>query len=97
MPRRARLLSALSRLREKSLAVGETIGLEKEAEQHGAIRRDRLMLIAGGAPDELAWPAFALVVLERALDHVGLFQRGVLVQRHDGARIKLGYSPMGKR
>jgi hypothetical protein len=29
------------------------------------------------------------VILERALEHVGLFERGVLVQRHDGARLEL--------
>ena len=32
---------------EKFLAVGETVGLEEEAKQHRAIRRDRLVLIAG--------------------------------------------------
>src|SRR4029077_16982366 len=86
------LLSALARRGEEFFAVSETVGLEKEAEQHGAVGRNRFMLIAGWAPDELTRPAFALVILERALDHIGLFQRGVLVQRHDGARLELEQS-----
>jgi hypothetical protein len=35
--------------------------------------------VAGGAPDELTWPAFVLMVLWRALDHIGLFERSVPV------------------
>jgi hypothetical protein len=41
------------------------------------------MLIAGRPPDELARAAYALVILDRAFEHIGLLQRGVLVQRHD--------------
>src|ERR1700746_2144775 len=55
---------------------GATVGLEKEAEQHCAVGRDRFVLIAGGTPDELAGPAFALVILEGALGIIGLFHRG---------------------
>src|SRR6516165_8656799 len=77
---------------EKSITVSETIGLEEEAEQHRAVGRDCLVLIAGGPPDELTRPTFALVILKRALDHVSLFERGVLVQRHDGARFELEQS-----
>ena len=47
------------------------------------------MLIAGRAPDELTRPAFAFMVLMRALDHIGLFERSVLVEWHDGARFEL--------
>src|ERR1700730_11142414 len=77
---------------EKFFTVGETIGLEEEAEQHRAVGRDCLMLITGGAPDELARPAFALVILKRALDHVSLFECSVLVQRYDGTRFELKQS-----
>src|SRR5580704_9668132 len=76
---------SFARLGEEFLAIGKTIRLEEEAEQHGAVGRHRLVLIAGRPPDELARPAFAFVIFERALDHVGLLQRSVLVQRHDGA------------
>ena len=87
-----RRLWTLSRRGEESFAVGETVWLEKKAEQQSAVRRDCFVLIAGGPPDELARTAFALVVLKRALDHIGLFQRGVLMQRHDGAGIELEQS-----
>ena len=70
---------------EELFAVGEAVGLQEEAEDDRAVRRHRLVLVAGRPPDELAGAAFALVVLERALDDIGLFERGVLVQRHDGA------------
>src|ERR1043165_109165 len=43
------------------------------------------MLVAPRPPAELARPADAFVILERALEHIGLLQRGVLVQRHNGA------------
>src|SRR6266545_1893103 len=76
-------------LGEELLPVGEAVGLEEEAEDEGAVGRHRLMLIAGGPPDELTRPADAFVILDRALEHERLLQRGVLVQRHDGARIEL--------
>ena len=69
---------------EKFLAVGKTVGFEEKAEQHRAIRRYGLVLITGGAPDELARSAFALVILKRSFDHVGLFECGVFVQRDHG-------------
>ena len=47
------------------------------------------MLISVRAPAELARPADTLVILERALYHIGLLQRGVLVQRYDGPGCKL--------
>src|SRR3954447_8454905 len=43
------------------------------------------MLISPRPPAELARPADAFVILERALEHIGLLQRGVLVQRNDSA------------
>src|SRR5262249_8592827 len=45
-------------------AVRKTVWLEKEAEQHRAVGRYRLVLIAGRTPDELARPTFAFVILE---------------------------------
>src|SRR5262245_42039339 len=72
-------------LGEKLFPIGEAVGFQEEAEHDGAVGRHRLVLVAGRAPYELARSAHALVVLERALEHVGLLQRGVLVQRHDGA------------
>jgi hypothetical protein len=36
--------------------------------------------------------ALALVILERAFDHIGLFECRVLVQRHDGAGFELEQS-----
>src|SRR6516165_3212015 len=79
----------LPRLSEELFAIGKAIGLEKEAEQHRAVGRNRLVLIAGRAPHELTGPAFAFMVLSRSFDHIALFQWGVLVQRHDGARLEL--------
>src|SRR5579859_7238834 len=76
---------SLARLGEEFFAIGEAVRLEEEAEQNCAVRRHRLVPIAGRPPDELARSAFAFVILERAFDHVGLLQCGVLVQRHDGA------------
>src|SRR5690242_6378888 len=70
-------------LREELLPVGKSVGLEEEAEQHGAVRRDGFVLVAGWPPDDLARSGDALVVLERAFEHVGLLERGMLVQRHD--------------
>jgi len=56
----------------------------------GAARRfDCLVPVAGRPPDELTRPARALVILEGALEHERLLQRGVLVQWHDRARIEL--------
>src|SRR5262245_57120047 len=79
-PRRLRIL-----LSEELLAIGKAVRLEEEPKDHRAVRRYRLVLISARPPAELAGPAHALVVLKRALEHVGLLQRGVLVQRNDGA------------
>src|SRR6516164_9697714 len=79
----------LPRLSEKLFAIGKAIGLEKEAEQHRAVGRNRLVLIAGRAPHELTGPAFAFMVLQRSFDHIGLFECGVLMEWHDGARFEL--------
>ena len=72
--------------------VCETVGLEEEAEQHRAVRRDRFVPIASWAPNELAGPAFALMILKRALDHVSLFEGGMLVQGHDSTWFELEQS-----
>src|SRR5262245_38376291 len=80
---------AFAGLGKKPLAVGEAIGLEEKAEDQGAVGRGRLVLVAGGTPDELPGTAHALVVLQRAFQNVGLLQRRVLVQGHDGARREL--------
>ena len=79
----------LAGLGEKLFAIGETVRLEKEAEQNCAVGRHRLVLIAGRPPDELAGAALAFVIFQRAFDHVGLLQRGVLVQWHHGAGLEL--------
>src|SRR6185295_10939269 len=79
----------LAGLGEKPLAVGEAVGLEEKAEDQGAVGRSRLVLVAGGTPDELPGATHALVILQRAFQDVGLLQRRVLVQRHDGARREL--------
>ena len=50
----------------------------------------RLVPIAGRPPDKLTRSAYALVILGRALEHISLFQRGVLVQQHDGAGQRTG-------
>src|SRR6516164_5877999 len=71
-------------LGEEFLAIGKAVRLEEEAKDHRAVGRHRLMLISARAPAELARPADTLVILERALYHIGLLQRGVLVQRYDG-------------
>ena len=71
------------------LPVGEAVGLEEKAEDQGAVGRSRLVLVAGGTPDELPGATHALVILQRAFQDVGLLQRRVLVQRHDGARREL--------
>src|SRR5262249_6843132 len=76
-------------LGEELLAAGQAVWLKKEAEDDGAVGRHRLVPVAGRPPDELAWSARALVILEGALEHECLLQRGVLVQRHDRARIEL--------
>src|SRR5262245_41479033 len=39
---------------EEFFAVGKAVGLEEEAEDERAVGRYRLVLVAGGAPDELA-------------------------------------------
>ena len=83
---------SLSWRREKFFTVGEPIRLEEEAEQHRPVGSDCLMLVTGGAPDELARSTFALVILKRALDHVSLFECSMLVQRHDSAWFKLKQS-----
>src|SRR5262245_30565753 len=72
-------------LGEEPLAAGKAVWLEEEAEDDGAVGRHRLVPVAGGPPDELTRSAHALVILERALEHERLLERGVLVQRHDGA------------
>src|SRR5258708_32846860 len=76
-------------LGEEPLAAGKAIWLEEEAENDGAVGRHRLVLVAGRPPDELTGSARALVILEGALEHERLLQRGGLVQRHDRARIEL--------
>src|SRR6266508_3666537 len=76
-------------LGEELLPGGEAVGLEEEAEDEGAVGRHRLVLIAGRPPHELTRPAYALVILDRALEHERLLQRGVLLQRHDGSRLEL--------
>src|SRR5262245_27638288 len=58
----ARARSARAFLGEELLAVGEAVGLEEEAEDDGAVRRHRLVLVAGRPPDKLPWPADALVI-----------------------------------
>jgi len=68
-------------LGEEPLAAGKAIWLEEEAENDGAVGRHRLMPVAGRPPDELTGSARALVILEGALEHERLLQRGVLVQR----------------
>src|SRR5262249_24545176 len=78
-----------ARLGEELRAVGKAVGLEEEAENDGTVGRHRLVLVARWPPDELARSADALVVFERALEHECLLERGVLVQRHDGAGIEL--------
>jgi hypothetical protein len=50
------------------------------------------MAVSGRPPHELAGAAHALMIFQRAFEHIGLLQRGVLVQRHDGARIELEQS-----
>src|SRR5258708_2806978 len=70
-------------------AAGKGVGFEEEAENNGAVGRHRLVPVAGRPPDELTGSARALVILEAALEHERLLQRGVLVQRHDRARIEL--------
>ena len=76
-------------LGKEPLAAGKAIWLEEEAEDDGAVGRHRLVPVAGRPPHELTRSARALVILEGALEHEGLLQRGVLVQRHDRARIEL--------
>src|SRR5256714_7381932 len=74
---------------EELLAVGKAVGLEEKPENHRAIRRSCLMLVAGRPPHELTRPADAFVILDRAFEHERLLERGVLVQWHDRARIEL--------
>src|SRR5205807_9876913 len=76
-------------LGEELLAAGKAIWLEEEAEDDGPVGRHRLVPVAGRPPGELTGSARALVILEGALEHERLLQRGVLVQRHDRARIEL--------
>ena len=68
-------------LGEEPFAAGKAIWLEEEAENDGAVGCHRLMPVAGRPPDELPGAARALVILEGALEHERLLQRGVLVQR----------------
>ena len=82
-------LLPLAQLREELVTIGEAIGLQEEAEQDSAVGRHGLVLIASRSPDELTRFALSLVILERAFDDISLLERGVLVQRHDGARIEL--------
>ena len=76
-------------LGEELLAVRKPVRLEEEAEDQRTLGGHGLVLVAGWAPAELAGAAHTLVVLERAFQHIGLLQRGVLVERHDGARRQL--------
>src|SRR5215467_3755384 len=76
-------------LGEEPLAAGKAVWLEEEAEDDGAVGRHRLVPVAGRPPHELPRPAYALVILDRALEHERLLQGGVLVQRDDGAGIEL--------
>jgi hypothetical protein len=78
-----------SLFREELLAIRKAVGLEEEADDNGAVGRHRLVLVAGRPPDKLTRSAYALVIFDRALEHISLFQRGVLVQRHDRARGQL--------
>src|SRR5215471_9879694 len=79
-------------LREKLLAVGKAVRLEEEAENDGPVGRHRFVLVAGWTPNKLTRSAYPFVILKGAFEHEGLLQRGVLMERYDGARIKLEQS-----
>src|SRR5262249_28680299 len=83
-PRVSRIMLPLAWLGEELLAVGKTVGLEEEAQDQSAVGGHGLVLVARRAPAELTWPAHALVILQRAFEHVSLLERGVFVQRHHG-------------
>src|SRR5499426_1827331 len=80
---------AFAGLGEELLAVGEPVRFQEKAEDQGAIRCPRLVLVAGRAPYELTGSAHPFVILQRALQNVGLFQCRVFVQRHDGTGLEL--------
>jgi hypothetical protein len=50
------------------------------------MRRVRDVDVAAGAPNEVSRRHLAFVIGQRSLKHEGLFQVGVLVERHHGAR-----------
>jgi hypothetical protein len=63
-----------SLFREELLAIRKAVGLEEEADDDGAVGRHRLVPIAGRPPDKLTRSAYALVILDRALEHISLFR-----------------------
>src|SRR5262249_46026148 len=83
-----------SRLRLRVLpritgAVLEDVGLAINREDDGAFVGVSLVEGAHASPDVLARPADPVVVVERALDDIGLLDLGMLVHRERGARLPL--------
>src|SRR6478736_1760423 len=77
--------AGLPRRRKKLRPVEKPVRTHEHGQKRRAARRMRDVDVAARPPHEIARAAAPLGVFQKTFEHKGLFERGVLVQRHDGA------------